>query len=65
MQTGAAILCKEADFEVGTLNAILTDFFDKPEAALKMAQAAGKAGIENATDKLAALMHKVIEDANL
>ena len=40
-----------------------TDFFDKPEAALKMAQAAGKSGIENATDKLAALMYKVIEDA--
>ena len=30
VQAGAAILCKEADFEVGPLNAILTDFFDKP-----------------------------------
>jgi UDP-N-acetylglucosamine--N-acetylmuramyl-(pentapeptide) pyrophosphoryl-undecaprenol N-acetylglucosamine transferase len=64
VQAGAAILCKEADFEVGPLNAILTDFFDKPEAALKMAQAAGKSGVENATDQLAALMHKVIEGAN-
>ncbi|MGB0306525.1 MAG: UDP-N-acetylglucosamine--N-acetylmuramyl-(pentapeptide) pyrophosphoryl-undecaprenol N-acetylglucosamine transferase [Paracoccaceae bacterium] len=63
VQAGAAILCKEADFEVGPLNAILTDFFDKPEAALKMAQAAGKSGVENATDQLAALMHKVIEGA--
>jgi len=28
-----------------------------------MAQLAGKTGIENATDQLAALMHKVIEAA--
>ena len=61
VEAGAAILMKEADFEVAPLTAKLTELLSEDEGMSKMAQAALACGVPDATERLVQLVENLAE----
>ncbi len=64
VQSGAAILMTEDEFEVAALTQTLTDFLTDEKGGLKMSQAATACGVPDATERLVQLVENLAEAGN-